>query len=58
MVPIIAGPTMVSAKEEKKSRHEKRTNKRVKRLRALGHIVNYLSAQEEFYPAAPIAFIE
>ena len=49
---------MVSAEEEKKSRQEKRTNERVKRLRALRHSVNYVSAQEEFYPAAPIAFTE
>ena len=31
---------------------------RVKRLRSLGHSVNYVLAQEEFYPAAPIAFTE
>ena len=31
---------------------------RVKRLRSLGHSVNYVSAQEEFYPAAPIPFTE
>ena len=44
MVPMIAGPTMVTAEEEKKSRHEKRTDERVKHLRALGHTVNYVSA--------------
>ena len=32
--------------------------KRVKRLRSLGHLVNYISAHEEFYPAAPIVFTE
>ena len=31
MVPMIVGPTMVSAKEEKKSIQEKRTDERVKR---------------------------
>ena len=31
---------------------------RVKRLRSLGHTVNYMSAQEEFYPATLIAFTE
>ena len=58
MVPMIAGPAMVSAEEEKKSRQDKRTEERVKRLRALGYTVYYLSAQEEFYPAVPIAFTE
>ena len=56
MVPMIAGPTMISAEEGKKSRQGKRTNERVKCLRALEHTVNYVSAQEEFYLAAPIAF--
>ena len=58
MVPMIAGPALVSQEEEKKNKQIKRMEQRVKRLRALGHIVNYVSAQEEFYPAAPIAFIE
>ena len=58
MVPMIAGPAIASAEGEKKSRQEKRTEGRVKQLRALGHSVNYVSAQEEFYPAAPIAFTE
>ena len=31
---------------------------RVKRLRSLGHTVNYVLAQEEFYPVAPIVFTE
>ena len=31
---------------------------RVKRLRSLRHTVNYVSAQEEFYPAASIVFTE
>ena len=58
MVPIIAGPVIASAEEDKKSRQEKRTEERVKRLRALGHSVNYVFAQEEFYHAVPIAFTE
>ena len=58
MVPIIAGLAIANAKKEKKSRQEKRTEERVKRLKALGHSVNYVSAQEEFYPVAPIAFTE
>ena len=57
MVPIIAGPTIANTKEEKKRRQEKRTEERVKQLRALGHLVNYVSTQEEFYPIAPIAFM-
>ena len=56
MVPMIVGPTIVSVEEEKKSRQEKRTKEIVKQLRAFGHLVNYMSAQEEFYPATPIAF--
>ena len=58
MVPIITGPTLVSEEEEKKSRQKKRIKERVKRLRSLGHSVNYMSAQEEFYPAVLIAFTE
>ena len=58
MVPMIAGPAIVSAEEEKKTRQEKRMAERVKRLRALGHTINYVSTQEKFYPAAPIAFTE
>ena len=56
MVPLIAGPALVSEEEEKKNRHKKRTEERVKRLRTLGHSVNHVSAQEEFYHAFPIAF--
>ena len=56
MVPMIAGHAITSAEDEKKSRQEKRTEEKVKRLRALRHSFNYVSAQEEFYPAAPIAF--
>ena len=41
---------------KKKSKQKKRMEERVKRLRSLGHSVNYVSVQEEFYPAAPIAF--
>ena len=58
MVPMIAGPAIVSEEEEKKSRQEKMTEERVKRLKALRHSINYVSAQEEFYHAAPIAFTE
>ena len=58
MVPMIAGPAIVSGEEKKKSIQEKRTEERVKQMRALGHSVNYVSAQEEFYPAVPIAFTE
>ena len=58
MVPMIAGPAIASAKEEEKSKQEKRTEEKVKRLRALGHLVNYVSVQEEFYSIAPIAFTE
>ena len=56
MVPMIACPAMVSTEEEKKSKQEKRTEERVKCLRALRHTVNYVSAQEEFYLAAPMPF--
>ena len=55
---MIAGPTLISEEKEKKSKQKKRIEERVKRLRSLGHSVNYVSAQEEFYPAAPIAFTE
>ena len=58
MVPMITDPAMVSEEEEKKSKQKKRMEERVKQLRSLGHIVNYVYAQEEFYPAAPIAFTE
>ena len=58
MVPMIAGPALVNAEEEKKSKQKKRMEERIKRLWPLGHSVNYVSAQEEFYPAAPIAFTE
>ena len=58
MVPMIAGPAIADAEDEKKSRQEKITEERVKRLRALWHSVNFVSAQEEFYHAVPIAFIE
>ena len=44
MVPVIADPAMISAEEENKNKHEKRTDVRVKRLRALGHTVNYVFA--------------
>ena len=55
---MIASPAMVSTEEEKKNRQEKRADERVKCLRALGHTVNYVSTQEEFYPTAPMAFTE
>ena len=55
---MIAGPALVSEEEEKKNKQRKRMEERVKQLRSLGHSVNYVSAQEEFYPAAPIAFTE
>ena len=58
MVPMIAGHTLISEEEEKKNKQNKRMEQRVKRLRSLGHTINYVSAQEEFYPAAPIVFIE
>ena len=58
MVPMIAGPALLSEEEENKNKQKKRMEERVKRLRSLGHSVNYVSAQEEFYPATPIAFIE
>ena len=44
MVPMIAGPVIASAEEEKKNRQEKRIGEIVKRLRALGHSVNYVFA--------------
>ena len=55
---MIAGPALVSEEEEKKNKQKKRMEERVRRLRSLGHSVNYVSTQEEFYPAAPIAFKE
>ena len=55
---MITGPAIVSEEEEKKSRQEKRTEERFKPQKALGHSVNYVSAQEEFYPAAPKALTE
>ena len=58
MVPMIAGLALVNEEEEKKNKQKKRMEERVKRLRSLGHSVNYVSAQEEFYPAALIAFTE
>ena len=58
MVPMIAGPALITEEEEKKSRRKKRIEERVKRLRSMGHSVNYVSAQEEFYPIALIAFTE
>ena len=58
MVPMIAGLAPVSEEEEKKSKQKKRMEERVKRLKSLGHSVNYVSAQDEFYPAAPLAFTE
>ena len=44
MVSMIAGPAIVNAEEEKKSVLEKRAEERVKRMRALGHSINYVSA--------------
>ena len=58
MVPMIAGPTLISEEDEKKSIRKKRIEERVKRRRSLGHSVNYVSTQKEFYPTAPIAFTE
>ena len=58
MVPMIACPALVSEEDEKKSKHKKRIEEMVKRLRSLGHLINYVSAQNKFYPAAPIAFTE
>ena len=55
---MIASLTLISEEEKKKSRQKKRTEERVKRLRALGRLINYVSAQEEFYPASLIAFIK
>ena len=55
MVPMIAGPALASEEEEKRT---KRIEQRVKRLRSLGHTINYVSTQDEFYPAAPIVFTE
>ena len=47
MVPMIAGHALVSEEEEKKSRQKKRTKERVKRLRALGHLINYICNNQE-----------
>ena len=58
MVPMIAGPALINEEEEKKKKQNKIMEQRVKWLRSLGHIVNYVSAQEEFYPDVPIVFIE
>ena len=55
---MIVSHALVSEEEEKKSRQQKRTEERIKRLRALEHSINYVSAQEEFYSTAPIAFTE
>ena len=55
---MIVGLTPVSEDEEKKNKQSKRIEQKVKRLRSLGHTVNYVSTQEEFYPIAPIAFTE
>ena len=57
MVPMIAGPALIS-EEKKKKKQNKRMEQRIKRLRSLGHTINYVSAHEEFYPAAPIVFTE
>ena len=58
MVPMITGPALVNEEEEKKNKQKKRMEERLKQLRSLGHSVNHVSAQEEFYPATPIAFTE
>ena len=58
MVPMIAGLALIREENEKKIKQKKRIEERVKRLRPLGHSVNYVFAQEEFYPATPIAFTE
>ena len=58
MVSMVADPTLVSEEADKKSKQKKITKERVKRLRSLGQSVNYVSTQEEFYPAAPIAFTD
>ena len=58
MVLTITVPIIVNAKEDEKSKLEKRTEERVKRLRALGHSMNYVSGQDEFHPVVPIAFTE
>ena len=44
MVPMIAGLALVSEEEEKKNKQKKRMKERVKRLRSLGHSINYESA--------------
>ena len=54
MVPMIASPALVSEEEEKKNKQQRRKEERVKRLRSLGHSINYVSAQEEFYPTEKI----
>ena len=54
---MIAGSALVS-EGEKKNKQRKRMEERVKQLRSLGHSVNYVLAQEEFYPATLIAFTE
>ena len=58
MVPMITGLALINEEEEKKKKQNKKIEQRVKRLRSLGHTVNYVSTQEEFYPSAPIVFIE
>ena len=40
MVPMIAGPALVSEEEEKKNKQKKRMEERVKQLRSLRHSVN------------------
>ena len=44
IVPMITGPALVSEEKEKKNKQRKRMEERVKRLRSLGHTVNYVSA--------------
>ena len=58
MVLMITYLAITSVEEEKKSRQEIKTEERVKTLRVLRHSVNYVSTQEEFYPATLIAFIK
>ena len=53
---MIIGHAIISTEGEHKSRHEKRIEERVKCLRALGHVVTYVSVRDEFYPVGPTAF--
>ena len=58
IVPVIVGRPEPSENREKGEANQRRIEGRAKRLRGLGHSVNYLTTEKDYISSAPIAFTQ